>query len=77
QFSKITVSNRPGQALQEGPAASVNGLIRPLPNTVKQLSYPGYPHPQPTDFLHNSPLHTLSIDKTKLKKSKKTPENAF
>ncbi|WP_264780541.1 hypothetical protein, partial [Gluconobacter frateurii] len=29
QFSKITVSNRPGQTLEEGPAASVNGLIRP------------------------------------------------
>ncbi|WP_215768686.1 hypothetical protein, partial [Gluconobacter sp. P5B12] len=44
QFSKIIISNRPGQALEEGPAASVNGLIRPPPNTVKQSSYDTYPH---------------------------------
>ncbi|WP_284235192.1 hypothetical protein, partial [Gluconobacter cerinus] len=44
QFSKIIISNRPGQTLEEGPAASVNGLIRPTHITVKQSSYDTYPH---------------------------------
>ncbi|WP_215764746.1 hypothetical protein, partial [Gluconobacter sp. P1D12_c] len=43
QFSKISISNRPGQTLEEGPAVSVNGLIRPPHITVKQSSHNTYP----------------------------------